>query len=101
MKKFVAIISSFTVSAIAKAVGSGDFTVADPTNGIFGTDSKVSQMMHTAEWIIKGGAGLFAISCFVSAGNLARQGQYGRAGGAVIGGIIASIGAYLVHLSQS
>ncbi len=98
MKNLVVIFSSLIVSANVKAT---DFTIADPTKGIFGADSKVTQTMHTAEWIIKGGAGLFAISCFVSAGNLARQGQYGRAGGAVVGGIIASIGAYLVHLSQS
>lgn len=100
MKRITAIFSSFIVSNIARAAG-GDFTIADPNKGIFGADSKVAETMHTAEWIIKGSAGLFAISCFVSAGNLARQGQYGRAGGAVIGGIISSIGAYLVHLSQA
>ena len=100
MKKITTIVSTLFYSAMARAAG-GDFTIADPSKGIFGADSKVAQTMHTAEWIIKGGAGLFAISCFVSAGNLSRQGQYGRAGGAVLGGIIASIGAYLVHLSQA
>lgn len=100
MKKVATVLSSMSFSAITYAAG-GDFTIADPSKGIFDSASKVAQTMYTAEWIIKGGAGLFAISCFVSAGNLARQGQYGRAGGAVVGGIIASIGAYLVHLSQA
>lgn len=100
MKNITVIFSSFVMSSLVRAAGA-DFTIADPTKGLFGADSKVTQTMMTAEWIIKGSAGLFAISCFVSAGNLARQGQYGRAGGAVVGGIIASIGAYLVHLSQS
>ena len=100
MKTKVIAVSSFLFSTLANATD-GDFTIADPAKGIFGAGSKISQTMYTAEWIIKGGAGLFAISCFVSAGNLARQGQYGRAGGSVIGGIIASIGGYLVHLSQT
>ncbi len=98
MKKITIFATTMTASTLVYAV---DFAISDPAKGIFGSDSKVIQTMYAAEWIIKGGAGLFAISCFVSSGNYARQGQYGRAGGAMVGGIIASIGAYLVHLSQA
>ena len=98
MKKLSSLLSVLSFSSLAHAL---DFTIADPDNGIFDSASKITKTMHTAEWIIKGSAGLFAITCFVSAGNLARQGQYERAAGAAIGGIIASIGAYLVHLSQT
>lgn len=76
------------------------FKLVDPgANTMF--HDQVLKGMNTAEWVIKGSAGLFAISCFVGAGNYARQGNYGRAAGAVIGGVIASLGAYLVTLSQS
>ena len=78
----------------------GDFKISDANSGLFDSGSKVVAGMHSAEWIIKGSAALFSISCFISAGNSARQGDYGRAAGAVIGGIIAAIGAYLVSLAQ-
>lgn len=97
MKKLGFLLLSLTTT-LANAA---DFAIQDPSKGIFDTQSKVAQTMFSVEWIVKGGAGLFAISCFVSAANLARQGQYGRAGGAVIAGIISSIGPYLVSLSQS
>ena len=97
MKTLLASLVALVPSTALYAV---DFAISDPANGLFDKTSKVAQTVFTAEWLIKGSAGLFAISCFVAAGNLARQGQYGRAGGAAVGGIIASIGAYLVSLSQ-
>lgn len=98
MKKLLEIYLLLGSSAMLYA---DDFSITDPADGLFDKTSKVAKTVFTADWLIKMGAGLFAISCFVSAGNLARQGQYGRAGGAAVGGIIASIGAYLVNLSQS
>ncbi len=85
-------------TALAKAE---IFTLKDPEKGLFKAGTKVVDTVYTAEWLIQGGAGLFAITCFVGAANLSRQGNYGRAAGAVIGGIIASLGAYLVKISQT
>ena len=76
------------------------FVVKDPEKSLFGNASKVVQGVHSADWLVKVSAALFAITCFVSAGNLARQGEYGRAAGAVIGGIIAALGAYFVSMVQ-
>ena len=77
------------------------FTIKDPTSkSLFLDGSKVAQGVFSAEWLVKVSAALFAITCFISAGNLARQGEYGRAAGAVIGGIIAALGAYFVSFVQ-
>ena len=83
------------------AVDSNSYNLPDPTDkGLFKGTTKVVRGFFTAEWMIKGSAALFSIGCFISSGNLARQGHYGRAAGAAIGGIISSIGAYLVTQVQ-
>ena len=94
------VLALCTLALARSAAYADSFTLADPDKGIFKSGTKVVDTVFTLEWLIKGGAGLFAITCFIGAGNLARQGNYGRAAGAVIGGIIASIGAYLVSISQ-
>ena len=74
------------------------FTISDPGSGLLlEKGSKVVSGVKSIEWLINMGAGLFAITCFISAGNLARQGQVGRAAGAAIGGVISVLGAYFVY----
>lgn len=73
---------------------------AATSNQLFGEDHKIAKGMMSAEWLVKGGAGIFAITCFISSGNAARGGQYGRATGAFIGGLIAAMASYLVSFSQ-
>ncbi len=74
------------------------FKINDPTNSLlFDGNSKVVTGFKSVEWIIHMSAGLFAITCFITAGNYARQGQVGRAAGAAIGGVISVLGAYFVH----
>ncbi|MCB9229699.1 MAG: hypothetical protein H6618_08820 [Deltaproteobacteria bacterium] len=100
MKNIVTSIICWTITT--PVLLAADYKLPDPDAKIlFGADTKVARGLYTIEWIIKGSAGLFAIMCFVSAGNLARQGNYGRAAGAAIGGVISSIGAYLVATAQS
>lgn len=96
----VANLVYFASTTLLADPSSSSFVLQDPQKGIFENSSKVITGMFTAEWLVKGSAALFAITCFISAGNSARQGDYGRATGAVIGGIIAAIGAYLVSISQ-
>lgn len=107
MKNFKKLSVGSLVYLISSAVlyakddtSSSSFVLADPQNGLFEKGSKVAQGLFSAEWLIKGSAAIFAISCFVSAGNLARQGEYGRASGAVVGGMIAALGAYFVSFVQ-
>jgi hypothetical protein len=100
LASIVYLVSSYAVVYADDKTTTGSFALQDPTTGLFDKSSKVIAGMFTAEWLIKGAAALFAISCFISAGNSARHGDYGKAVGAVIGGIISAIGAYLVSLSQ-
>ena len=92
---------TMTVLITSAAEGSGSYELADPSKSLFGSETKVVKGFYTAEWMIKGSAALFSIGCFITSGNLARQGHYGRAAGAAIGGVISSLGAYLVGTSQA
>lgn len=79
-----------------------EFAIKAPKEGgMFSKEGHISSLVYTSEWLVKGSAGLFAIVCFIGAGNYARQGHYGRAAGSLIGGVITSIGSYLVHFSQN
>ena len=99
MKKIA--YSLITWIATAPVLIAADYALKDPdAKSLFGADSKVVKGLYTIEWIVKAGAAIFAITCFISAGNMARQGHYGRAGGAVVGGVISAIGAYLVSTAQ-
>lgn len=101
MKKIVYSFAYWTMTA--PVLLASEYKIPDPDAKkiLFGADTKVVKGFYTIEWFIKGSAGLFAIMCFISAGNSARQGNYGRAAGAAIGGVISSIGAYLVSTAQS
>ncbi len=98
---FFYLVSSYAfVYADDKTQDVSSFVLKDPDKGLFETGSKVARGLFSAEWLVKGSAAIFAITCFVSAGNLARQGEYGRAAGAVVGGMIAALGAYFVSFVQ-
>lgn len=77
-----------------------EFTVSDPPDGLFDKASKVAQGFMTAGWAVKMSAGIFTMFCFISAGNYARRGDVGLTIGAVIGGILAVLGAYFVTAVQ-
>lgn len=72
------------------------FSIGDP-KGLFDKESTIGKGFVSADWMVTACSGLFAIVCFVSAGNYARQGHWGRSVGAFVGGIISAIGIYLVN----
>ena len=79
-----------------------DFKLDNPSEGgLFQADSKVIKTLFTIESFIKVGAGLFACTCFISSANAARSGNYGRSGGAFLGGVISALAAYLVGITQA
>ena len=101
MRRVIKIGSFLWLLAAQKLMAAAEFSLNDPAHGLFDKETKVVKGFYTIEWMVKGSAAIFAITCFVSAGNMARQGNYGRAVGAVIGGVISAIGGYLVATAQS
>ncbi len=100
MKCILTTCSLYCLLSTQKIFAAAEFALNDPAHGLFDKETKVIKGFYTIEWMVKGSAAIFAITCFVSAGNMARQGNYGRAVGAVIGGIISAIGGYLVATAQ-
>ena len=82
-------------SAVLKA-----YSIGSPTGSLFSSADKPVQMMVFLDWAIRGSSGLFAIACFMSAGNYAREGHYGRCMGACIGGFIGALAVYFIDIVQ-
>jgi hypothetical protein len=97
MKKRIQKLSLFITSLYSNSIfgASGDGFKISPPGEIIDHNNYVHHGMNTAEYIVKGGAGIFSLVCFVQAASFARQGRYANCVGSLVGGVIAAAAVFL------
>ena len=89
-------VKALAILAPSKVFATESFELPTPTAGVFQEGGKVVQISQSVNWFIKAGGGAVALFCFISAGNAFRQGNYERAFGALVGGLVSALASYFV-----
>ena len=93
-QKLSLFITSLYTNILFGAAGGDGFKISPPGE-IIDHNNYVHHGMNTAEYIVKGGAGIFSLVCFVQAASFARQGRYANCVGSLVGGVIAAAAVFL------
>ena len=83
------------ISALSHKVFASDEFNIQPPSEIIDHNNLVSHGMNTAQFVIKSGAGLFSLVCFIQAASFARQGRYANCVGSLVGGVISAAAVFL------
>ncbi|MBC61731.1 MAG: hypothetical protein CMP11_04675 [Zetaproteobacteria bacterium] len=94
VQKISLFVSSLYTGLAFGADGVEGFKI-DAPGEIIDHNNYIAHGMSTAEYLIKGGAGLFSLVCFIQAASFARQGRYANCVGSMVGGVISACAVFL------